>query len=298
MLAAGKSSLVSHLQSHGRAASSLMIGRVRTLFVPYGAGSRRRINQSFSAAAVKKRSGGKPRVDIASAMPLSPQGNCPYTEGRKKGRSMGLLAFSFSFWFYLTLSSSSIFKISRAVTEMDNATIVTLGEMGNAQAREEILKRHVMMIDKVSYEESSEKVEEIAASNRKGMFLLSLPYQIGIAASLTAGFASIPLCFHLPTAEWFNMYYVTTDVPEPKDLETALEVGAWTWNWMEPPLGQISFLLLCLQFSRSQIENLGVKPYTSKVKEWRANRLAEAYPQYDQGVIKNFSLSARISNHA
>jgi hypothetical protein len=66
---------------------------------------------------------------------------------------------------------------------------------------------------------------------------------------------------------------------------------------MEPPLGQISFLLLCLQFSRSQIENLGVKPYTSKVKEWRANRLAEAYPQYDQRVIKNFSVSARIANH-
>jgi hypothetical protein len=57
------------------------------------------------------------------------------------------------------------------------------------------------------------------------MFVLSLPYQIGIAASLTAGFASIPLCFHLPTAEWFNMYYVTTDVPEPKDLRRP-----WKWE--------------------------------------------------------------------
>lgn len=37
---------------------------------------------------------------------------------------------------------------------MDNATIVTLGEMGNAQAREEILRRHVMQIDDVEYEVS------------------------------------------------------------------------------------------------------------------------------------------------
>jgi hypothetical protein len=171
-----------------------------------------------------------------------------------------------------------------------------LGEMGNPEAHEEILTRHVMNIDSVSYEMASEKVEEIAAKNKKGAFLLALPYQIGIAASLTAGLASIPLVFHLPTAEWFNLYYVTTDVPETKDLETALEVGAWTWNWMEPALGQVSFLLLCLQFSRAQIGNLGVKPYTGKVKEWRANRLAEAYPQYDERVIKNFSNSSRIHN--
>jgi hypothetical protein len=26
-----------------------------------------------------------------------------------------------------------------------------------------------------------------------------------------------------------------SDVPEAKDLETALEVGSWAWNWMEPP---------------------------------------------------------------
>ena len=31
---------------------------------------------------------------------------------------------------------------------------------------------------------------------------------------------------------------MTTDIPEPRDLETWLEVGSWTWGWMEPPLGQ------------------------------------------------------------
>ena len=56
------------------------------------------------------------------------------------------------------------------------------------------------------------------------MILLSLPYQIGIGMGVTAAFASIPLVFDLSTAEWFNKLYVTTDVPEPEDLETMLEV--------------------------------------------------------------------------
>jgi hypothetical protein len=29
--------------------------------------------------------------------------------------------------------------------------------------------------------------------------------------------------------------------------------GSWTWSWMEPPLGHISFFLLCLQFARNQV---------------------------------------------
>jgi hypothetical protein len=53
------------------------------------------------------------------------------------------------------------------------------------------------------------------------------------------GFASIPLIFHLDTVMAFNEAFVTTDVPEAKDLETPLEVGGWAWNWMEPPLGML-----------------------------------------------------------
>ena len=50
---------------------------------------------------------------------------------------------------------------------------------------------------------------------------------------------------------WFNERYVTADVPPEKDLETWLEVGSWTWNWMEPPLGTISFVLLCVQVHKA-----------------------------------------------
>ena len=65
------------------------------------------------------------------------------------------------------------------------------------------------------------------------------------------------------------------DVPDAKDLETPLEVGSWAWNWMEPPLGQISFFLLCMQYARSQMENLGVAPYTANYKSRRAASLCK-----------------------
>lgn len=51
----------------------------------------------------------------------------------------------------------------------------------------------------------------------------------------------------------FVQHMVTTEVPPDKDLETWLEVGSWSWGWMEPPLGQLSFFLLCMQLARHQV---------------------------------------------
>ena len=51
---------------------------------------------------------------------------------------------------------------------------------------------------------------------------------IGINAAYVAAWASIPLVFSLQTAKKFNEVAVTTDVPEPADLNTMLEVGSWT----------------------------------------------------------------------
>jgi hypothetical protein len=79
------------------------------------------------------------------------------------------------------------------------------------------------------------------------------------------------------------------DVPEEKDLETALEVGSWAWNWMEPPLGQISFFLLCLQFARAQMQNLQVHPYTEWLQNKRAARLTALYPQYNKIIVEDFA---------
>jgi hypothetical protein len=137
-----------------------------------------------------------------------------------------------------------------SMKEINNSDLVTLGALGNADARGEMLVRHIMTVDNVSYDTATETFLEIAAKNRKGMWLLTVPYKIGIGVACTAAFASFPMVFDLTTVQWFNEHFVTADIPEPKDLETPLEVGSWAWNWMEPPLGQVSFFLLCLQFTR------------------------------------------------
>ena len=106
---------------------------------------------------------------------------------------------------------------------------------------------------------------------------------------LSQGFASIPLCFDVTTAMWFNEHFVTTDIPPPVDLETVLETGMWTWGWMEPPLGQLSFLLLCLEFARAQLDNIGVRPYNGHLMQKRAGRLQEKFPMYNDHILMDFS---------
>jgi hypothetical protein len=65
-----------------------------------------------------------------------------------------------------------------------------------------------------------------------------------------------------------------------QELETYFEVGMWSWGWMEPPLGQLSFFLLCIQFSREQLDKLQYKTYAQMLKDKRANGLCEMYPKY------------------
>ena len=141
-------------------------------------------------------------------------------------------------------------KISLNVQEMADEDLILLSSFEDHDAREEILKRHSMDTDDINYEEATEIFLKIEEKNREGMYLMSLPYRIGIVGAVTMGFLSIPMVFHLPTIEWFNEWAVTTDHPDAIDLETPLEVSIWSWSWMEPPLGTFSFILLCSQYAR------------------------------------------------
>ena len=115
-------------------------------------------------------------------------------------------------------------------SEMDNSALVTLGNLGDHEACVEMLKRHIMDVDKCDYDKACETFNEISKKNIQGSWILNLPYRLGIGAAVIAAFGSFPMVFDISTATWFNEFYVTTDVPEPRDLETPLEVGAWTWN--------------------------------------------------------------------
>lgn len=131
--------------------------------------------------------------------------------------------------------------------------------------------------------------EHIAEDNRRDMPLASLPFEIGFGAAFIGGLASIPLVFDLDTVAWFNERYVTSELPGPEDLETWLEVGAASWGWMEPVLGQVSFFLLCMQFSRAQLQNLGIRPYFNWQRDNRARMLCKKYPQYDAEFLALYS---------
>jgi hypothetical protein len=178
----------------------------------------------------------------------------------------------------------------RAYSEMSNESLLVFSAQEDFGANRERLIREIMFVDHVTWDGAQTRLEEMEKANKEMMFWGTLPYKVGFVGSVTLAVASIPLCFHLNTVLWFNENYVTADVAEPKDLETWLEVGSWAWSWMEPPLGQFSFFLLCFAFARNQLINLGKKPYTDWLKNFRAERLKKKYPQYDADIVADFAV--------
>jgi hypothetical protein len=183
--------------------------------------------------------------------------------------------------------------MTREYHEYPNDILLILAAHNDHNAHKERLIREVMDINQFCWNDANRKVAEISETNKENMFMYSMPYRIGATAAVVAGLASIPLVFHLDTALWFNDHFVTTDVASPEELETPLEVGIWTWQWMEPPLGQISFLLLTLQYARSQMHCLGSRPYAGWLQTKRANRLCELYPYYNRNIVRDFAISDR-----
>jgi len=188
-------------------------------------------------------------------------------------------------------SKEMVKGLPRDWCEMTNEVLCVYAAQGIHEAHREVLIREIMNVDSVDWDAADSKVSEIEEFNKSGMALFTLPFKAGIVVAVTGGLVSIPLCFHLDTVMWFNDAFVTADVAEPKDLETWLEVGSWAWNWMEPPLGQISFFLLALQFARNQMVNLKLTPYTDRVTMYRAQRLCDKYPQYAPLTLSEFAKS-------
>mmetsp|Transcript_32552 Transcript_32552/g.52445 ORF Transcript_32552/g.52445 Transcript_32552/m.52445 type:complete len:187 (+) Transcript_32552:1-561(+) len=180
----------------------------------------------------------------------------------------------------------------RDFCDMSNDALCIYAAQGHHEAHRERLLREIMNVDKIGWTKAHDKLNEMEAANKKMMFLATMPYKTGVSIAVISAVGSLPMVFDLTTALWFNEYFVTADVAEPEDLETWLEVGAWTWSWMEPPLGHISFFLLCLQFGRNQMLNLGLKPYTGRLQAFRAKRLGQKYSKYSELIVTDFAISA------
>jgi len=159
------------------------------------------------------------------------------------------------------------------------------------EATREMLIRNIMSVDNKEYDAAKETFDDIAEDHMKDLLFIYIPQKAGLVTAIVGACGSIPLVFHLPTVSWFNEKYVTADVPQPEDLETWLEVGSWSWAWMEPVLGQASFFLLAMAFARNQLLNMGIMPFTNLLHDKRAQRLVAKYPRYDSAALTSFSKS-------
>ncbi len=111
----------------------------------------------------------------------------------------------------------------QSFSAMRHEQIIQLCVEGSYNARREALIRNVMAVDSVEYDEAAKTVEEIAQENRSLMKVEYLPYQAGIFTAVASGVISWPLIFDKNIAMRFNESFVTTDVPDVKDLETMWE---------------------------------------------------------------------------
>jgi len=185
----------------------------------------------------------------------------------------------------------------RHISELSGELLFVLAEgSGHAPATRERLRREIMVVDNVEYADTKLRLLEMSALVCSNHSLVKAPYQLGIVSALIGGWASLPLVFHYASASKFNDLFVTCDPPDVGDADTWLEVGAWSWNWMEPPLGTISFFLLCMQFAREQRLNIGVEPFTERIKSHQADKLAQAYPQYDADIVRAYAVSIALTS--
>jgi hypothetical protein len=176
----------------------------------------------------------------------------------------------------------------REYCEMSNDLLCTMSSTGDSAAIRERVIREVMSVDEKSWEDAEKTVGKIEAS--AGASLLAVaPYYTGMVGAFIGGIASFPLVFEKNTVLWFNHHYVTMDVPEVRDLETWLEVGAFSWNFSEPVLGQLSFALLTAQFCKSQMQNVGFRPYGDWLRESRAKRVVKTFPQYSPTLLRMYA---------
>ncbi|CAD7954653.1 unnamed protein product [Amoebophrya sp. A25] len=179
--------------------------------------------------------------------------------------------------------------------ELDNEMLwVHCGPNGSHDANEERLIREIMAVNEVEYRAAVPILLEIQQHVIGGQSPVYrqmglLPYKGGLFTAAVFGAATIPLIFHKGTVLWFNDVWVTAEVPESKDLETWLEVGSFSWQWMEPLIGECSFLILVAQFMRNQLINLGLRPYTGLLIQYRCKRATEKFPEYSETILRDFA---------
>jgi len=199
----------------------------------------------------------------------------------------------------LPLDSHPGWDQERPYKNYDDETLYLLCKAFHVpKIQEERMRREIMDVDECDATQANLVLAEMTGLLLSRVSAYSFPYVIGLACIGGSMIASIPLVFSKRCAMWFNDAYVTQDVPPADDIETMLEVGAWTWNWMEPPLGTASFCILGAQYCKSYMVKLGVAPYQVYFESQNVIVLQEKYPGYDLSTVKDFVDSKQFFSDA
>jgi len=175
------------------------------------------------------------------------------------------------------------------LSEMGHQVIAKLALVSNHASHRERLLREIMAVEACAWDQAHEVLAVMDQYNEQYYWIISLPYRLGISAAFVFGIAGCLLVFYKPAALWYAHNIVQEDLPEGVDdinTMTTNQVGTWTWNWMEPMIGTASFFLICCQFTRAQIRNLDIKPFTQRMVARRADRCAQRFPMYDKSVVR------------
>lgn len=175
------------------------------------------------------------------------------------------------------------------VCEMGHQSLAELAMSGNHCAQRERLLREIMAVKGISWGAAHDVLNNFDEYNERFYWAESLPYRIGISLAFIGATTGSLLVFWKPLAKLYADNVAGEDLPEGvADISemTTNQVGTWTWSWMEPMIGTASFILLCCQFSRAQAAKMNMKTYGEHVLQWRANRLARRFPEYDRSMVR------------
>ncbi|GBG34915.1 Hypothetical Protein FCC1311_111382 [Hondaea fermentalgiana] len=194
---------------------------------------------------------------------------------------------------YRVPAPEEVTEMPRKFRQLGNEAIFELSIHGKHGATRERLVREIMRVDQCDWVVARQKVSEMNDVNDKFIPFAQVPYYVGMTSGFLGGLISLPLVFHKGTVVWFAENVVKMDPSEiPVDeMTTWWTVGSFSWSYMEPLLGTLSFVLLAAQFSRANMQHLEFHPYSSKINAMRGDRLCRLYPNYEKSIVREFAIT-------
>ena len=189
---------------------------------------------------------------------------------------------------YPTLEVAAEASKMRVHHEMSNELLINLAASGDNEACTERFIREVMHVDQIEWPDAKAKVDGFTQAEMSTLCPApSLLWNIIGGSVVVSGFASIPMVFSHDLTMWTNKHYVSFTNPPEADIDTILEVGSWAWGWMEPPLGTISFVILCWQ--------LGIQQMSTRTPQIcpEVKAVISQYPQYNYTIVRAWAESVK-----